>query len=128
MSKRGNKEFLYDIKEAIRRIEDYIGQMNYEEFLQENKTQDAVVRNLEIIGEAVKNLSEPMKKKYNKIGWKDFAGMRDKVIHHYFGIKWDIVWSVIKDKLPKLNENIEHILKETDRHNYRVSKISNRVN
>jgi uncharacterized protein with HEPN domain len=110
MSKRGDKEFLSDIKEAILRIDDYIGAMDYEKFLQDIKTQDAVVRNLEIIGEAVKNLSKDLKRKYKDIEWKDIAGMRDKIIHFYFGVKWDIVWSVVKDKLPALKEKVEEIL------------------
>lgn len=112
MSKRRDKEFLCDLKGAIERIDDYIGEMNYEQFLQERKTQDAVVRNLEIIGEAVKNLSKDLKKKYSDIDWKNFAGLRDKIAHFYFGIKWDIVWTVIKDKLPGFKEKIEEILKE----------------
>uniref|UniRef100_A0A7C6EFF2 DUF86 domain-containing protein n=1 Tax=candidate division WOR-3 bacterium TaxID=2052148 RepID=A0A7C6EFF2_UNCW3 len=111
MFKRGDREFLCDIKEAIERIENYIGDIEYEEFLREIKTQDAVVRNLEIIGEAVKNLSATLKKKYRDIEWKEIAGMRDKIIHFYFGIKWDIVWSAIKDRLPKLKTQIKTILK-----------------
>ncbi len=63
MSKRGDREYLCDIREAIKRVSDYIGKMDYEEFLKDIKTQDAVVRNLEIIGEAVKNLSGDLKKR-----------------------------------------------------------------
>lgn len=112
MSKRTDREFLQDIKESIVRINDYIGNMDYQAFLQDNKTQDAVVRNLEIIGEAVKNLSKELRKKYDDSLWKDIAGMRDKIIHFYFGIKWDIVWSSVKDKLPELKERVEQVLKE----------------
>ena len=112
MSKRGNKEFLYDVKEAIVRVKEYIGVMSYEEFLKDIKTQDAVVRNLEIIGEAAKNLSNDLKKRYRSIEWKDITGMRDIIIHYYFGIKWDIVWSVVNDKLPELKETIEMILQK----------------
>lgn len=112
MSKRGDKEFLCDMKEAIDRINNYIGVMEYEKFLQDTKTQDAVVRNLEIIGEAVKNLSDDLKEAYGDIEWKEVARIRDKIIHYYFGIKWDIVWSVVRDKLPKLKEKIEKILKK----------------
>ena len=110
MSKRGNKEFISDIKEAVERIEKYTGEMNYEMFLQDTKTQDAVIRNIEIIGEATKNLSDDFKKKYEDIEWKNIAGMRDKIIHFYFGVKWDVVWSVIHDKIPKLKIQIEQIL------------------
>jgi len=112
MSKRGDREFLCDIKEAIERIQSYVGEISYDEFLQKSIIQDAVVRNFEIIGEAVKNLSKDLKKKHKDIEWKDIAGMRDKIVHFYFGVKWSIVWSAIKDKLPGLKEKIEEILKK----------------
>lgn len=78
MSKRGNIEFLNDIHEAIQRIGIYIQNTNYDNFLEDIKTQDAVIRNLEIIGEAVKNISDDYKDKYPHIPWKDLAGVRDK--------------------------------------------------
>lgn len=115
MSKRRDEEFLWDIREAIERIERYIAGMDYEGFVDDIKTQDAVVRNLEIIGEAIKNLTFSLRKKYSKVDWKDFTGLRDKIIHFYFGIKWDIVWSIIKDKLPSLKKNIKSILKHINR-------------
>ncbi|MEO0231559.1 MAG: DUF86 domain-containing protein [candidate division WOR-3 bacterium] len=111
MSKRMDKEFLLDIQEAIRRIELYTKGLKYEDFLQRIETQDAVLRNLEIIGEAVKNLSLNLKKKYQDIPWKDIARMRDKIIHFYFGVNLDIVWKIIEDKLPQLKKQIEDILK-----------------
>jgi uncharacterized protein with HEPN domain len=114
MPKRGNKEFIKDIKEAIERISNYTAEMSYDTFLLDLKTQDAVVRNIEIIGEATKNLSNDFKKKYKDLDWKSIAGMRDKIIHFYFGVKWDIVWSVIKDKIPKFKSQIENILKEME--------------
>jgi len=110
MSKRGNKELLMDITEAIDRIGIYIKELNYEKFLQDIKTQDAVIRNIEIIGEAVKNLSKYLREKHKEIEWKDVAGMRDKIIHFYFGVKWEIVWDVIKNEIPLLKEKIEKIL------------------
>lgn len=111
MSKRPDREFLLDIKESIQRIQDYIGEMNYDEFLRDIKTQDAVVRNLETLGEAAKNLPAEFKKKYKDIDWKKIAGMRDKIIHYYFGVNWDIVWAVVQDKIPELKEKIEIILR-----------------
>ena len=110
MPKRGDKEFLLDIIEAIKRIELYTNKLSYQDFLQKIETQDAVVRNFEIIGEAVKNISKNLKTKYNNIQWKEIAGMRDKVIHFYFGVNWDIVWGAAKDSLPSFNEKIERIL------------------
>jgi uncharacterized protein with HEPN domain len=111
MPKRGDKEFLLDIIEAIKRIELYTKELSYPDFLQKMETQDAVVRNFEIIGEAVKNVSKTLKAKYKSIQWKEIAGMRDKVIHFYFGVNWDIVWGAAKDSLPLFKEKIEGILK-----------------
>lgn len=114
MSKRGDIEFLSDMKEAIKRIESYTERMNYEEFLQDIKTQDAVIRNLEVIGEAVKNVSSELKESYKETDWKKIAGMRDKIIHYYFGVNWDIVWAVIQDRIPGLKGEIEAIVKEIE--------------
>ena len=75
------------------------------------KTQDAVVRNLEITEEAIKNISEELKKKYPKIPWKDLAGIRDKLIHHHFGVNLDIVWNIVKEELPGIVLQLEEILK-----------------
>jgi len=111
MPKRGDKEFLLDVIEAIKRIELYTKGLSYPDFLQKIETQDAVVRNFEIIGEAVKNISKNLKTKYNNLQWKEIAGMRDKVIHFYFGVNWDIVWRAAKDSLPPFKETIERILK-----------------
>ncbi len=103
MSKRGDIEFLNDIKEAIKRIEAYTKNTDYEIFFKDFKTQDAVVRNIEIIGEAVKNISSDIREKYSDIEWKKIAGMRDKIIHDYFGVNWDIVWDVIINNYQNLN-------------------------
>lgn len=109
MSKRGDMEFLRDIREAIKRIEGYIEEMDYEEFLQDIKTQDAVVRNIEVIGEATKNISNELKGKYPQVPWKELAGVRDKLIHHYFGVNYDIVWTIVKEELPEIIFQIEEI-------------------
>jgi uncharacterized protein with HEPN domain len=79
--------------------------------LEDKKTQDAVVRNLEIIGEAEKNISEELKGKFPQIRWKELAGVRDKLIHHYFGVNFDIVWNIIQDELPDVLSQLEEILK-----------------
>jgi len=83
--------------------------------LQDIKTQDAVVRNLEIIGEATKNVSQDLKKKYPQIPWKKLAGVRDRLIHHYFGVNYDIVWVIVKEELPEIISIIEEMLdRETE--------------
>ena len=107
MSKRGDSEHVHDIKEAVKRIEAYTKGLSYSKFLKDAKTQDAVVRNLEIIGEAVKNTSSDFKRKNRNIEWKSIAGMRDKLIHEYFGVNLEIVWNVIKEKLPQLKNQIK---------------------
>jgi uncharacterized protein with HEPN domain len=81
MSERGDKDFLRDIREAVRRIEEYIGATPYETFLGDTKTQDAVIRNLEVIDEATKNLSGGLRGRYSDIPWRSMAGVRDRLIH-----------------------------------------------
>jgi len=115
MSKRTEREFLIDIKEAIKRILTYSGNLDFESFLRDLKTQDAIVRNIEIIGEAVKNLSDDFINQNPDIPWKNIAGMRDKLIHHYFGVNVDIVWDVVKIELPKLEKQIEEILEQNNK-------------
>jgi len=110
MSKPRDQDFLSDIWEAIQRILAYTESMDYEQFIKDGKTQDAVVRNLEVIGEATKNLSSHLRKTYPKIPWKDLAGARDKMIHHYFGINYEIVWTIAKEELPALLLKIEDVL------------------
>jgi len=109
MSKRCDAEFLADIVEAITRIAEYTHDIDYNGFLQNEMAQDAVVRNLQVIGEAAKNISSDFKKKHKDVEWKKMAGLRDKIIHHYFGINWDIVWDTAKNKLPELRIKFKNI-------------------
>jgi uncharacterized protein with HEPN domain len=100
--KRRDREYLADLAEAVQRIVAYTGELTYEEFLADRKTQDAVLRNLQVMGEAVKKLSAPVKQMHPHLPWKQMAGMRDKVVHDYFGINDDIVWALAKKELPVL--------------------------
>ena len=110
MSSLSEQAFLKDILEASRRIQSYTEDMGYDDFEIDTKTQDAVMRNLEIIGEATKQLSETVRQQAPHIPWRNIARMRDKLIHHYFGINLDIVWSVIQNDLPPLMTAITGIL------------------
>jgi len=110
MSKREDIDLIKDIQEAIRRINSYVKSISQDDFFEDTKTQDAVVRNLEIAGEAVKNVSEDLKEKYPHLQWKEFAGLRDKLIHHYFGVNYDIVWHVVKNELPDILYQLELII------------------
>lgn len=114
MKQRSPLFFLKDIENSVNKILRYTENIDFETFLNDEKTIDAVERNFEIIGEAVKNLSEDLKTKYNEVPFKQIAGMRDKLIHDYFGVDYEIVWKTIKTKLPDFKENIKVIIKETE--------------
>jgi uncharacterized protein with HEPN domain len=109
---RGDKEFLQDIAYACERIELYTKGLDYDEFLQNGEKQDAVIRNIEIIGEAVKRLSDGFKDRYLEIEWKKIAGMRDKVIHFYFGVNIEVVWNVVTVEIPRLKTFVNKVLEE----------------
>lgn len=114
MSKRGTIPALKDILEAIDRIHRYMGSMSQSEFLQQTEKQDAVVRNLEIIGEAVRNFSGDFREKHSQVEWTQIAGMRDRLIHQYFGVNWDILWDVVQEKLPALKTQVQQILNDEE--------------
>lgn len=109
--KRRAIDFIGDIQEAVEMSASYTKGLTYRKFLDDRKTQDAVVRNLEVIGEASKNISPSFKAKYPEVPWKSLAGLRDKLIHFYFGIDYKIVWRVVKKELPTLHKQIKHISK-----------------
>lgn len=114
MSKRNWKLYIEDILECIEKIERYIGDFQFDEFKNDSKTIDAVVRNLEIIGEASRNIPEEIKNKYSEIPWRDIVDFRNRIAHEYFGISLSIAWYIIKQELPKLKQQIKQILeKET---------------
>jgi uncharacterized protein with HEPN domain len=110
--KRRDKDFLGDITEAMNLISLYTKGLTYRKFLEDRKAQDAVVRNLEVIGEASKNIAAAFKAKHPDVPWKKVAGLRDKLIHFYFGIDYKIVWSIVKKELPKLRKQVKEILKQ----------------
>ena len=112
MSRRGDVPALKDVLEAIGRIQRYVGGATLAEFLTKTETQDAVVRNLEVIGEAVKNLSSDFREGHEDIDWTRIAGLRDRLIHQYFSVDWDILWSIIQERLPVLKVQITKLLDE----------------
>jgi len=113
--KRDASIYLKDILENIDKAVGFVGGMDYPEFAKDEKTFYAVVRCIEIIGEASKNLPEPVKKEHPEIPWRDIAGMRDKAIHSYFGINPQRIWQVIKEDLPVLRPVIEKTFKKLKR-------------
>lgn len=103
--------FLTHILESIEWVEKGIEGISKNQFIQDVPIQDIVIRRLEIIGEAVKNLPAGFKTKYPNIPWKKISGLRDKLIHGYFGIDLELVWEIVKKDLPPFKEQIKKILK-----------------
>ena len=112
--KREVGDYIEDIIGAMDKAMNFVKNISYEEFIQDDKTAFAVVRALEIIGEAVKNIPADIRKNYPEIPWKDMAGMRDKVIHEYFGVKLSIVWRAVKEEIPPLKPIFEKILRDLE--------------
>ena len=98
--------FIQHILDSIEKIESYVEGMSKQEFSDSIKTQDAVIRNLEIIGEAAKNVPTSFRSTYPEIPWQKISGLRDVLIHMYFGIDLDIVWEVIQRDLPELRDRL----------------------
>jgi uncharacterized protein with HEPN domain len=112
---REAKLYLLDIKNAIRKIQKYVADVSYEQFSQNDEKIDAVIRNLEIIGEAARCIPQRIKQKYSGINWQDIAGMRNIIAHEYFGVDLAIIWKTIKENLPELGDKIEQIIVELDK-------------
>jgi len=110
--KREFLDYIEDIIEAMNNTINFTQNIEYDDFLKDDKTIYAVVRALEIIGEAVKNLPDEIKQQYSQIPWRNIIGMRDKLIHEYFGVNKEIVWDKIKNELPKLKPLFEEITED----------------
>jgi uncharacterized protein with HEPN domain len=104
-----DETYLSHIAEAIEKIEEYIGELTYEEFLKDSKTVDAVIRQLEIIGEAANNVSEEFQNKHPEFLWSKIISMRNRLIHEYFGVNEEIIWDTVEKKLPVLKKQIEEL-------------------
>jgi len=106
--------FLTHILDSINLVEEYLKGKSKLDFLNSQQLQDSVIRRIEIIGEAIKNIPNDIKEKYNRIPWKEITGMRDILIHQYFGVDLDLTWQVIEKDLPKLKSQVLEISKKID--------------
>lgn len=109
MSEKSIKLYTDDILSSILKIEEYLGNLTFDDFKSDSKTIDAVVRNLEIIGEAANNIPELFIEEHRDIPWREMITMRNKVIHEYFGVDIDILWQTVTQDLPKLKIQIENL-------------------
>ncbi len=112
MSNRPVDLLIEDILEAIEKAERYVEGLIKTDFAKDEKTADAVVRNLEIIGEATNHIPDDVRTKYPNIEWKKIVGLRNRIVHDYFGVDLEIIWTILKDDLPPFKEKLCSILSE----------------
>jgi len=109
---RDYKLYLEDILEATRKIDNYTRGLSLQQFNQDEMRTDAVLRNLEIIGEATKNLPPELREKYPAVDWRRVAGLRDIVSHAYFNVDRNIIWDIVQNKVPDLRQYVSSILEQ----------------
>ena len=105
-------DYLTDILDSIKDIESFVNEITCEQFTDDHLRRNAVVRSLEIIGEAAKKIPDTLRERYSDIPWKRMAGMRDKLIHGYFGVDWESVWETATIRIPEIQGLIEKMLQE----------------
>lgn len=113
--KRDYRVYIDDIVEAVKKIEKYSKAKTWNTFQKDEMAIDAIVRNFEVIGEATKRVPESIRRKYPDIPWKTMSGMRDKLIHEYFGVNTQTLWKTVKEDLPGVRSRIEALSRDLER-------------
>ena len=109
--KRDDKVYLHHILDAIELIQEYTRGMSENQFLSNSMAHDAVVRQIEIIGEAAGNVSKEFQEKHDELPWGQMIGIRNKIVHEYFNVNYSIVWDTVKDDLPSLKKSVKKFFK-----------------
>jgi uncharacterized protein with HEPN domain len=115
MKERSPKLFVSDILDCMKKILTYTSGLTFEKFEYDTMVVDAVIRNLEIIGEASRNIPEDLREKYSDISWKNMIGLRNIILHDYFGIDYDTIWKIITVNIPETMPKVERIYKELEK-------------
>ena len=115
MKRRDYRDYLQDILDAVNDIESFVGDMSCQDFKKDKKTLNAVVRSIEIIGEASKNIPGALKAKHKELPWKQMTGMRDKLIHAYFGVDVETLWKAVKENIPPLRQLVRKMLHDIEK-------------
>jgi uncharacterized protein with HEPN domain len=108
--KKDDSVYLHHIIDALLQIERYTDGVTYEEFLSNSLLQDGVIRQLEVMGEAARNLSEDLRNEYPKIPWRQMISLRNRMIHAYFNVNLQIIWEIIQGDIPNLKQETKHVL------------------
>jgi len=111
---RDYRIYLEDIEKAIAKVQQYTSDLSFEGFAESDLRIDAVLRNLEVIGEAVKKVPQSLKRDYPDVEWKKIAGLRDILVHEYFGVDLEIIWDVIENHLPVLRGQVERMIRHEE--------------
>jgi uncharacterized protein with HEPN domain len=115
MRKRDYGDYIQDILDSIDDIRDFVAGMTFDQFTKDRKTINAVIRSIEVIGEAAKRIPESLRSKHPEIPWKKMAGMQDKMIHEYAGVDLEILWKVATEEIPLIKPPMQNVLSSLEK-------------